>query len=201
VGERAWDPISKAYGPYEWQTYVEIAARANRFGSGLVHLHQHSNGLAEPAQGWSVGIWSINRTTWTTADIACVAYNLVSVGLYDTLGPEAVTYGINHSECSIVVTSADHIASLLHNAGNMPGLKIIISMDSLNGAADPKVISGSELAGPILRTFAADKGVQLLDWDEVEVLGQLHELRHTPPRPEDTFTICYTSGTTGMPVR
>src|ERR1700743_2467842 len=92
LGERAWNPISKTYGPYEWQTYVEIAARANRFGSGLVHLHQQSNRLAEPAQGWSVGIWSINRAAWTITDIACVAYNLVSVGLYDTLGPEAVTY-------------------------------------------------------------------------------------------------------------
>ncbi|KAG0285696.1 hypothetical protein BGZ96_010111 [Linnemannia gamsii] len=179
VGERAWDPISKTYGPYEWQTYIEIDARATRFGSGLIHLHQQSNRLSEPAQGWSVGIWSINRTGWTTTDIACVAYNLVSVGLYDTLGPEAVTYGINHSECSIVVTSADHIASLLRDAGNMPGLKTIISMYSLKGPADSKVVSGSELAGPILCTFAADKGVQLLDWDEVEALGQLHERQHT----------------------
>lgn len=37
--------------------------------------------------------------------LACSAYNLISVGLYDTLGPEAVTYGINHSESSVVVTS------------------------------------------------------------------------------------------------
>ncbi|KAG0275830.1 hypothetical protein BGZ95_008334 [Linnemannia exigua] len=194
LGERTFDPISKTFGSYEWLTYVEVAGRITRFGSGLVHLHQQANGLAKPTEGWSVGIWSINRAKWSMADIACVAYNIVSVGLYDTLGPDAVTYGINHSECSVVITSADHIASLLHDARSMPGLKTIICMDSLNMA-----VLGSTPAGPILRTFAADKGVQLLDWDEVETLGQLHERRHTPPRADDTFTICYTSGTTGMP--
>ncbi|KAG0254561.1 hypothetical protein BGZ95_005982, partial [Linnemannia exigua] len=52
----------------------------------------------------------------------------------------------------------------------MPGLKVIISMDSLKNLTDFKATSISSLAGPVLRTFAADKGVQLYDWDEVETL-------------------------------
>ncbi|KAF8933540.1 hypothetical protein BGZ47_010827 [Haplosporangium gracile] len=121
------------------------------------------------------------------------------VGLYDILGHEAVIYGINHSERSIVVSSTDHIASLLRDAGNMSSLKTIISMDSLKESAASKTVPESALSGPILRTFAADKGVQLLDWDGVEALGQLPERHHTPPRPEDTFTVCCTSDTAGMP--
>ncbi|KAF9117961.1 hypothetical protein BGW39_001629 [Mortierella sp. 14UC] len=72
-------------------------------------------------------------------------------------------------------------------------------MDSLKESTDFKTATVSSLAGPVLRTFAADKGVQLYDWEEVEALGRLFPCAHRPPRPEDPITICYTSGTTGMP--
>ena len=34
---------------------------------------------------------------------------------------------------------------------------------------------------------------------EVEKLGHEHRVECTPPKPEDVCTICYTSGTTGIP--
>ncbi|KAF9148752.1 hypothetical protein BG015_009496 [Linnemannia schmuckeri] len=200
LGHRPWDPITKTYGAYEWQTYQQVSDRVERFGSGMVHLHTQIHGLSgEAVQGWRVGLWSINRAEWTIASTSTLLYNIVSVGLYDSLGPEAVTYGINHSEIPVVVCSADHIASLLKDSSKMPGLKIIISMDSLKPPTDFKTASISSLAGPILRTFAADKGIQLYDWDEVEALGRLFPRAHTPPKPQDPITICYTSGTTGQP--
>jgi long-chain acyl-CoA synthetase len=91
----------------------------------------------------------------------------------------------------------DHVASLLNEAPKMPGLKVIVCMDSLdNGHPGP----GRVVAGSILRTYAEDKGVRLYDWAEVEALGLQYGRKHTPASPSDTYTICYTSGTTGMPV-
>ncbi|KAK3827693.1 MAG: hypothetical protein J3Q66DRAFT_274964 [Benniella sp.] len=196
LGRRVFDPVTKTFGEYVWETYTQVSDRITRFGSGLVKIHQDSHGLSTAAQRWSVGIWAINRPEWTIASEACSAYNLVSVGLYDTLGPEAVVYGVNHSECSVVVTSVDHIASLLNDVSKMPGLKAIISMDNLE-SSNPG--PGRAVAGSVLRTYAQDKGVLLYDWTEVEALGTQFGRKHTPPTPHDTYTICYTSGTTGMP--
>lgn len=96
------------------------------------------------------------------------------------------------------VYAVDHIGSLLNDSDKMPGLRVIISMDSLDGPA--KTIPGSVASGTVLRTYAKDKGVALYDWAEIEALGTQHGRKHTPASPSDIYTICYTSGTTGLPV-
>lgn len=40
---------------------------------------------------------------------------------------------------------------------------------------------------------------RMLSLRQVEMFGQEHTLSHIPPKPSDVATICYTSGTTGVP--
>ena len=47
----------------------------------------------------------MNRPEWQITDLACMAQALYSVSIYDTLGPDAAVYIINHAEIKCIVCS------------------------------------------------------------------------------------------------
>ncbi|KAG0266241.1 hypothetical protein BG011_002938 [Mortierella polycephala] len=196
--KRPYDCSTKTYGGYEWQTYCQVDKRVNAFGSGIMHLNEVILGNAK-LDRWSLGIWSLNRPEWFTAEMSCNYYNLVSVPLYDTLGPDAIEYVINHAEIPITVCSANHIPTLLQAAAKYPGLKAIVCMDTLSESGAVPVPGGLN-AVHVLRTWAAEKGIKLFYFDEIESLGVKYPRKHIPPKDDDAATFCYTSGTTGEPV-
>ena len=46
---------------------------------------------------------------------------------------------------------------------------------------------------------AGPHGVRVRTLDEVRAAGEQHPTPHVPPAPDATATLCYTSGTTGVP--
>ena len=46
---------------------------------------------------------------------------------------------------------------------------------------------------------AGPHGIQIRTLDEVRAAGEQHPTPHVPPAPDATATLCYTSGTTGVP--
>uniref|UniRef100_A0A915KN29 long-chain-fatty-acid--CoA ligase n=1 Tax=Romanomermis culicivorax TaxID=13658 RepID=A0A915KN29_ROMCU len=164
---------------YEWTCYGEVLARARNFGAGLINL-----GL-KPGQQTFVGIYSRTRLEWDLSSLACSAYSMVVVPLYDTLGQDAVTFVVNQADMkSIICDDKPKIDKILDNISSMPNLKYIICMDDLN-TNDFKSKSGQV----IIKTFG-----------EVERMGvddKQHEL--LLPEKDDLYIICYTSGTTGNP--
>lgn len=60
-------------------------------------------------------------------------------------------------------------------------------------------LNGNDPATKILYSWAADRNISLLGFNEIEQRGKKMPLRHIPPKPDDIATICYTSGTTGNP--
>lgn len=65
LGSRAYDPVAKAFGKYQWLTYAETAERRKNFGAGVVELHRKA-GVTEDRQ-YGVGLWCQNRPEWQIA--------------------------------------------------------------------------------------------------------------------------------------
>ncbi|KAK3719704.1 medium-chain fatty acid-CoA ligase faa2 [Vermiconidia calcicola] len=192
LGYRPYDPATKAFGPYVWETYEQVQKRRTNFGVGLVALHQQ---LGVNGTQHGVGLWCQNRPEWQIVDLACMSQSLFSVSIYDTLGPDATEYIINHASLASVCTSLPHIPTLLKLAPRCPSLKLIICLDPLS--------NGTELAGEskkdLLNAMAADHGVQIHYLKDVEALGEASPMPYHTPKPDDIVTINYTSGTTGNP--
>lgn len=102
-------------------TYAAVQARRNNLGSALLaleregrlggregtaagvlpaeithphipHYGTHNRRKVGARRGWAVGVWSKNREEWQVVDLACHAYGLVGVSLYETLGPDVAKY-------------------------------------------------------------------------------------------------------------
>ena len=124
-----------------------------------------------------------------------MSQSLYTVSLYDTLGPTAIEFISNHASLACIVTSLPHIPTLLNLKPRLPHLKIIISLDALEGGEQPGY---SKLE--VLSKIASSSGIGLYSITQVEKIGEsLGVVKFNPPRPEDIVTLNYTSGTTGDP--
>ncbi|KAI7865268.1 hypothetical protein BDF14DRAFT_1827145 [Spinellus fusiger] len=194
LGYRPLNTQTGEHEPYVWQSYGQVEERITNFGSGLLHTINHTLGNPK-TEKIPVGIWAPNRPEWTITDLACNAYSLYSVALYDTFGPDAIEYIVEHSEIETIVSTIDHVADILKLKKKLPKLKIIISMDSLNTAKQCTGPAGASVLGD----WAKECGVILLDYDHVEKLGAVHPRKHNYLSILDLATIMYTSGTTDKP--
>ena len=133
-------------------------------------------------------------TNSKVVDLACMSQGLHTVSIYDTLGPDTTEYIINHASLTCVVTSLNHVTTLLKLKPRLPSLKLIVVLDPLSAGELP-----GQSKADLLNSLANDMGVTIHYIQDVETLGEQSPRPYNPPRPEDVITINYTSGTTGDP--
>ncbi|OIT35810.1 PREDICTED: long chain acyl-CoA synthetase 6, peroxisomal-like [Nicotiana attenuata] len=168
--------VDGTIGDYKWMTYGEAGTARTAIGSGL-----HYYGLQPGAR---VGLYFINRPEWLIVDHACSAYSYTSVPLYDTLGPDAVKYIVNHADVQAIFCVPGTLNTLLTFLSEIPSVRLIV------------VVGGIDEHLPSLPSTT---GMKLLSYTRLLSQGRSSMQPFCPPKPEDIATICYTSGTTGTP--
>ncbi|KAL4642518.1 hypothetical protein ACB092_02G024200 [Castanea dentata] len=168
--------VDGTVGEYKWMTYGEAATARSEIGSGLIY-----HGIPK---GSCVGIYFINRPEWLIVDHACSAYSSISVPLYDTLGPDAVRFIVNHASVQVIFCVPQTLNSLLSFLADIPTVRLIVVV----GGIDDQIPS-----------LPSTTGVQVVTYSKLLSQGRSNLQPFCPPKPDDVATICYTSGTTGTP--
>ena len=134
----------------------------------------------------TVALYSKNREEWVVTDFGCFMTNITVVTLYDTLGKDSIEYILDQAHIKTLVLSADKIPTILglKKEGKVPKLTHIIYFDETK-AGD--------------QADAAKFGVTLINFNDVLSEGTNLSVELEKVTAESLFTICYTSGTTGMP--
>ncbi|XP_048231197.1 long chain acyl-CoA synthetase 1 isoform X2 [Ricinus communis] len=169
--------VNGKVGPYVWKTYKEVYEEVLQIGSAL-----RASG-AEP--GCRVGIYGSNCPQWIVAMEACSAHSLVCVPLYDTLGPNAVNFIVDHAEIDFAFVQDKKVKELLNpDCGSASRLKTVVCFTSLTEEEKDK---------------AEQIQIKPYSWEEFLRLGKENPSETSPPHPFSICTIMYTSGTSGDP--
>ncbi|KAL5135773.1 Long chain acyl-CoA synthetase 1 [Glycine soja] len=125
--------VDAKIGPYVWKTYKEVYDEVLHIGSAL---------RASGAElGSKIGIYGANCPQWIVAMEACCAHSLVCVPLYDTLGPGAVNFIIDHGELDFVFVQDRKVIHGKENPSNISAPQpnnICTIMYTSGTSGDPK---------------------------------------------------------------
>ncbi|XP_057782261.1 long chain acyl-CoA synthetase 1-like isoform X2 [Salvia miltiorrhiza] len=169
--------VNEKWGPYKWKTYKEVYEEVLQAGSAL-----RAHGF-EP--GARVGIYGMNCPQWIVAMEACGAHSLICVPLYDTLGPGAVNYILDHAEIDVVFVQDKKVKQLLNpECVHAQRLKLMVCFTSFTEEQKEKT---------------AATGIKTYSWNEFLNMGKDNPCEISPPEPSSICTIMYTSGTSGDP--
>lgn len=162
-------------GGIEFLTFREVETSARRLGAFLESITEDKE---------IVGIYSINRPEWIISEYGTYFAHCINSPLYSTFSLESLAYVLRETEMKVVIASTDKAISLVENVlcKNTHSIRHIILMDK-----DLEAKNTCEKAG--CKVYFLEDILKNEDSSPTR----------KGPLPEDLATICYTSGTSGVP--
>ena len=188
LGTRERRP-DKTYGDkYTWKTYAEVYSDSILFAKGVQALKLCPQVQTEHDGTFKfMGIYSKNREEWVISDLASHANSVTVVTIYDTLGDQAIEYILNQTQLTTTVVEEKGIEKLaqLGKEKKVAKLKNLILLDPIDDKTKEDLLSN---------------GFVLYSYQDILQKGRENNNEElTPSSPETICTLCYTSGTTGLP--
>ncbi len=178
-------------GPTGWtrRTYLQFYEDCELVSLGLLNL-----GLKP---GDRAAILSTSRYEWSLADMAILGTRSATVPIYPSNTPADAAYIVENSGARVMfVENEAQLVKILDFRRDNP--------------KDLKALQKIVLFDPRAMRLVQDRGPEMSDvltLDALRELGRREQPRHkdwfkknlAEAQPSDTFMICYTSGTTGVP--
>ncbi|KAF7678816.1 Long-chain-fatty-acid--CoA ligase 5 [Astathelohania contejeani] len=162
-----------------WYTYEDFM---NQVKSLATYLHSFVK------KDELIGIFSINRIEWLISEYASYMTHTINCPLYSTFGVESLLHILNETEMRICIISGSKAVSLYEDiiSKNKTKLTDLILMDPI----EEKYLD-----------LYLKNGIKIHSWNDIMNININNELLNTIKKPSenDIATICYTSGTSGIP--
>lgn len=121
---------------------------------------------------------------------AASSQSLTIVTAYDTLGESGVEHSLVQSKASAMFTDPHLFKTATNPLKKATSIKVVIYNNHTTQQVSQDKIDAFKAEHPDLT---------VLSFDELRELGEENPVPLTPPSPEDTYCIMYTSGSTGAP--
>ncbi|RMZ95312.1 long-chain-fatty-acid-- ligase 4 isoform X2 [Brachionus plicatilis] len=162
---------------YKWMSYAQVLDKIDSVADGLLEIGIKSND--------NVIIYAETRYEWIVSALACFKIKATVITLYSTLGLDALTHGINETNCKAILTSGDCVLKLKKIFKKVSNIKnVVVFTDKMTESVAPL-----RLEEPDLNFYSFDE------------LSKISKEKHfyESPNLDDLAIIMYTSGTTGTP--
>ena len=158
--------------------YLEVDKKVANVGRGLRTL-----GL-KPRD--KIVIYAATNADWLIMALASFQHSIVVVTIYSTLGQEGAVHGISQTDATVVVVSQSTISSLITILPQCPNITNVIYICDSNEEFENINIE--------------NRRVNVLSFYElISQESSKMDISLSPPGPEDTAVIMYTSGSSGDP--